>query len=250
MPEGELEPDHQKRRRWWLLILTAMAFVLLTATIAAINFRGESTVTASDSDTTANFADVSAAGSSDTNAAASEDVNAADMNATADANPASEPSDWNYSDTYDQVRGGTIYHASMDSENSANFNFPYGGGSTLSMTVRKHPSYGDDVIFAISKGQFVCHVDKCTGTINFGSGPEDLALSEPTDNSADTLFAADGNYVIERLKKAKRVVVELPFYQEGNRQFVFEMKKPLAWPPKGSETQELVEEPGNSLSDD
>jgi len=161
------------------------------------------------------------------------DMNATDINATADEATATEnTSGWSYNSDTDQLRGKTIYFASADSQNSVDFDFPYSGGSTLSMTVRKHPKYGNDVYFRISKGQFVCGIDSCQGTINYGDGAQSISLTEPEDHSSDTLFASNGSSVIEHLKKAKRVIIELPFYQEGNRQFTFETKG-LNWPPKG-----------------
>jgi hypothetical protein len=174
-------------------------------------------------------------------------MNATDMNATAELQAPSPPSDWDYSESFDQVRNATIYHASLESENAADFDFPYQGGSKLTMTVRWHPKYGQDVIFKISKGQFVCGVEDCSGTINFGSGPQTISLSEPTDNSSDTLFISDASDVIDQLKKTKRVVVELPFYQEGNRQFTFEMTSFLAWPPNGAEAKALATEDDNTI---
>jgi hypothetical protein len=139
------------------------------------------------------------------------------------------PEDWAYWTSFDEVRRDTIYRASLTSENSVSFGFPYEGGSSLTLMVRKHPTYGNDVIFKISTGQFVCGTDSCSGTINYGAGPEVIALSESTDNSSDTLFASDGDEVIKRLTATKKVIVELPFYQEGNRQFTFEATAPLVW---------------------
>jgi hypothetical protein len=56
-------------------------------------------------------------------------------------------------------------------------------------------------------------------------------LNEPEDHSSDTLFAANASSIIAKLKKSDRVIVELPFFQEGNRQFTFQTKG-LVWPPK------------------
>lgn len=98
--------------------------------------------------------------------------------------------------------------------------------------------------------QFVCHIDECTGTINFGTGPQTIRLVEPDDNSSDTLFAAASDEVIGRLETTKKVIVELPFYQEGNRQFIFEMTTALSWPPEGSASNQPSDADQNSASDD
>ena len=169
---------------------------------------------------------------------ATTDMNAAADEAIANADEALNQADaqtdggWSYDTSTDELRGQKVYQASVDSENSVYFAAPYDGGSTLSMTVRKHPKYGQDVYFTISKGQFVCGVETCSGTINFGSGPQTITLGEPSDYSSDTLFVTSSPSVISHLQKAKKVIVELPFYQEGNRQFTFETKAPLVWPPK------------------
>jgi hypothetical protein len=145
---------------------------------------------------------------------------------------AAPASDWSVSTAQDELRGRTIYYTQATSENRADFDFPYSGGSTLTLTVRRHPKWGDDVVFEISKGQFVCGIDDCRGTINFGNGAAPITLNEPEDHSSDTLFAANASSVIAKLKKSDRVIVELPFFQEGNRQFTFKTKG-LVWPPKG-----------------
>lgn len=166
------------------------------------------------------------------------DLNATDPNANAadvaptDLTADAQASGWSYDTERDQVRGRNVYYASVDSQNQVEFDFPYAGGSTLTMTVRKHPQYGDDVIFHISKGQFVCGVEGCSGTINYGSGPQRLSLTEPGDYDSQSLFASSGAAVIGHLKAADKVVVELPFYQEGNQQFTFNTKG-LKWPPSG-----------------
>lgn len=163
----------------------------------------------------------------------SESLVLSDNTATA-ANPVdpAPASEWSVSTEQDEMRGKTVHYAAVSSENEAYFDFPYNGGSRLTMTVRKHPKYGDDVVFQISKGQFVCGVDSCSGTINYGKGPERISLNEPADYDSETLFAASGQSVIKKLKSADKVIVELPFYQEGNQQFTFKTHG-LVWPPKG-----------------
>lgn len=154
---------------------------------------------------------------------------AVDSNAAA---PEAPTSDWSVTTEQDEMRGKPVHYAAVTSENEAFFDFPYNGGSRLTMTVRRHPRYGDDVVFQISKGQFVCGVDSCSGTINYGNGAERINLNESADYDSETLFAASASGVIRKLKGADKVIVELPFYQEGNRQFTFKTND-LTWPPKG-----------------
>lgn len=68
----------------------------------------------------------------------------------AQASPASTAAGWLVTSRKDEIRGGTIHEASLTSTNEVQFDFPYAGGSSLTMTVRKHPEYGEDVIFQIS----------------------------------------------------------------------------------------------------
>lgn len=148
-----------------------------------------------------------------------------------ESNPVAAKGDWVYSQRQDELRGRTEYYADVVSENSVSFDFPYSGGSTLRITIRKSPQYGEDVIFRISNGQFVCGVYDCNGAISFDGNSERLTLATPSDHSSDVLFAKYGSAIIRKLKSSDRTVVELPFYQEGNRQFTFATTN-LEWPPK------------------
>lgn len=145
--------------------------------------------------------------------------------------PIKERSAWSYSESKDELRGKTTYHARVVSDNSVQFDFPYNGGARLTMTVRKSPQYGSDVIFRISKGQYTCGLYNCKGAISFDGRSEALTLTTPADHSSDVLFATYGDAIIRKLKNSDRTIVELPFYQEGNRQFVFDTTN-LEWPPE------------------
>jgi Uncharacterised protein family UPF0547 len=202
---------------------------LLLAIIGSIAGGGASQSTNSSADAAANAAfDMNATADTAT-ANADAALNAA---AAEDSRAAEAGTGWSYSTSHDEVRGKTIYYANVDSDNQVEFDAPYSGGSTLTMTVRKHPQYGQDVIFRISDGQFVCGVESCSGTVNYGHGPERVSLTESADYDSKTLFASSGPSIINKLKNANKVIVELPFYQEGNRQFTFSTKG-LKWPPSG-----------------
>lgn len=142
--------------------------------------------------------------------------------------PPSSP--WTYRSTEDKVRGGTSYFATTTSTNSVNLDFPYNGGSTVDLTVRKSPAWGLDVIFTLSSGQLLCRTSRgCYATVRFDEGAaQRFNLNEPSDHSSDTLFISADHSFLAKLRKAKRLVVELEIYQAGRPQFVFNVAA-LQW---------------------
>lgn len=56
-------------------------------------------------------------------------------------------------------------------------------------------------------------------------------MSEPDSHSSDLLFVAydkTESKIIEQLKNSKKLVIEVPFYQEGKKQFTFNVNG-LEW---------------------
>lgn len=133
-------------------------------------------------------------------------------------------SKWQEFDRKDELRGTTDKFAIIDSNNSVDFDFPYCCDSTLKITVRQTSQYGKDVIFQISDGQFVCGIYDCAGMISFDGAPERLSLNTSADHDSKVLFAKYPDAIIRKLKNSEKVIIELPFYQEGNRQFTFDTK--------------------------
>lgn len=166
------------------------------------------------------------------------ETNAADMGldlAVSGDPPAASPAvqapqpQWSYSRTRDEVRNGEVVTARIRSTNSTNLDFPY-GNVHLNITVRRHPEWGLDVIFAVDEGQILCRIRDCSGTINFDGDPERLSLNESADNDSSVVFAQYPDAVLRKLRDSRRVIVELPFFRNGNRQFTFETTG-LQWPP-------------------
>lgn len=135
-----------------------------------------------------------------------------------------EPSNWSYRESHDELRNATNYRADIRSNNSHDFGFPYGNGNHLSITVRQHPEWGRDVIFKVDSGQLMCDIYDCRYTISFDGNAEGLTLVPPQDHDSTVLFAKYPDAIIRKLKSSDRTIVELQFYQEGNRQFVFDTK--------------------------
>lgn len=139
---------------------------------------------------------------------------------------------WDYDTSVDEMNDSKSRFASLTSDNSEYFDFPYNGGSYLKLTVRYTKKWGTDVYVSISKGQFNCN--EYDGTdyvrVRFDNGKAiKFRTTEPSDGSSDMLFLSNSKKFITLAKKAKRILVEAPFYQEGNRVFTFTVDKSLEW---------------------
>jgi hypothetical protein len=136
-----------------------------------------------------------------------------------------DTSPWSYSQDEDKVRGGTTYYARITSTNSISQSFPYDSDTTMSVTVRKSPAYGTDVVLTISSGQMMCpSYEGCSGTVRFDRGPaQRVSFNGPEDNSTDTIFVVGAKQFISKLKSAKKMTIEKTLYEAGNPQFEFDV---------------------------
>lgn len=141
---------------------------------------------------------------------------------------------WQYQSRTDELRGKAVRSAWIVSENSADFDFPYSGKNHLRMSIRSHPQYGTDLILRVDKGQILCrsYSEPCKGMISIDGKAESLTFNESGDHDPTVVFAAYPKPLIAKIKGSKRVIIELPFYQEGNVQFTFNTEG-LEWPQNG-----------------
>lgn len=139
---------------------------------------------------------------------------------------------WDYSTNTDEMNDSKSRFASLTSDNTVEFDFPYQGGSSLTVTVRSMKKYGTDVYIKISSGQFICNEYQGTNNVRVrfdNSAPVKFTTNEPSDGSSDLLFLNNAKKFINLAKKAKTIKIEAPFFQEGNRVFTFTVDKPLEW---------------------
>ena len=163
--------------------------------------------------------------------------NNSDSTIVADSNSVSTEEDkdlkgWDYTTDTDEMNDSKSRFASLESDNSVEFDFPYQGGSSLTITVRYMKKYGTDVYIKISKGQLISSEFEGTNNVRvrFDNGsPIKFTTNSPSDGSADMLFLNNAKKFINLAKKAKTIKIEAPFFQEGNRVFTFTIDKPLEW---------------------
>jgi len=130
---------------------------------------------------------------------------------------------WSYGRSEDAMTSRETRQASIQSENTVVFDFPYQGPQRGTLVLRDHPSYGKDVIFRIEQGQILCHsFSSCDVRVRFDDGtPERWSAAESADNNSTVIFLRNYNRFIQRLRSASVVRVQVPMYQEGNPVFEF-----------------------------
>jgi hypothetical protein len=143
---------------------------------------------------------------------------------------APQPKTWDYSTETDKVSDKPSKRASIASNNTFQLDFPYQGGSIGVLVVRKHPRFGKDVIFSVSKGQLLCtSYNGCQVSVKFDDKPAyKVSAEEPADHSSDTLFLQGYEKLVKDMKASKKALVEVTFYQQGNKSFEFNVEG-LKW---------------------
>lgn len=135
---------------------------------------------------------------------------------------------WHYRSEEDKITSDTVYHAYVEANEKLYFDFPYKGGSTLTLMLREKNNE-TDIILRVSKGQFIPSVTGGFVTVRFG---KDKAKKYPTsmssDYSSDVIFINNEREFVKNLKSHETVVIETEFYQEGLKQIEFNIDG-LTW---------------------
>lgn len=146
------------------------------------------------------------------------------------ANPEKQ---WQYITTKDDLTGKEIILARLVSPESLRLEFPYQGENRIRLTVRQHPQYKEDVFLSVDKGQILCNLRDCDVQIRFDDNPpEKYQGSEPSDRSSETIFlnAESRKRFLRKAAGAKKIVVQLGFFNQGVHTRTFETISPLVWP--------------------
>jgi hypothetical protein len=138
----------------------------------------------------------------------------------------STPSKWDYHVTTNEMSDAVWVRASINSENTVNFQFPYEGGSRLSFNLLHLSKNLDTAYICIDNGQFVPD----SVIIRFDDAPAIiLQSSPPSDGSTDQLSLSDFERHIPELRNASVMKIQPTFYSEGSRIFTFDVSG-LEWP--------------------
>lgn len=131
---------------------------------------------------------------------------------------------WSYGQHADQMRGTTSYGAEV--ENS---------GVPVKLFFWKNADGNSDVYFQAEAEHTVVSCLPGFGrplSVKFDDGPvEELECSHAMDDS-NTLFIKDSDRFIERIRGAKRLMLELELIEGPAQQFTLDVTG-LQWPPPG-----------------
>ncbi len=171
--------------------------------------------------------------SEETSGGSSKDSTAVTEKSAAEAEEKNTPQKtWTMSTSKDEMRGTTNTFASIESDNEVEFEFPYSGGSTLSIGVRNTEKYGTDVYLTISKGQFCGNEFDGSNYVSIKFDDEQLRkyhFDNSSSGSMDIIFLQKKKELINKFRTAKKIIIEAPFFDAGCKQFTFTIDKPLEW---------------------
>ncbi len=128
---------------------------------------------------------------------------------------------WKYDESVDKMRNEKSFYAVLPSDNSIEFKFPYNGGSNLLITLGKKGKNSSMAMLSITKGQF-SNLNGNTLSAKFDKNKiESFEFIIPKNSKRNVLFISDLTFV-EKIKKSKKLTLEVPFYGDGSRQFEFD----------------------------
>ncbi|WP_338876148.1 hypothetical protein WBJ53_10915 [Spirosoma sp. SC4-14] len=127
---------------------------------------------------------------------------------------------WAYEKKTDK-EGKPVYKASLVASNILEFSFPYNGGSVATLTIRKRES-GTTVYIEVSKGQFNRSFQGGKARIRFDrQSPVAYELVAAENGRANIVFFDAEQKLINQMKAAKEMVIDLDFAGQGVRQLLF-----------------------------
>ena len=130
---------------------------------------------------------------------------------------------WRYQVSTDQLTSKPTYTAWVKSLNQVSFDFPYQGIQRGQLILRTHPQYGKDLILQVEKGQMLVrsYEDTSVKVVFDDRSPVSYRVVGPADHGTTSMFFRDYHGFVGRMLKAKKMKISVPFYQQGNVVFEF-----------------------------
>ncbi|MEO6389344.1 MAG: hypothetical protein ABIT16_02430 [Croceibacterium sp.] len=133
---------------------------------------------------------------------------------------------WEYGSDKDEMRGDVTNWAAIKSPTDLNLSPPYDAANVAELWLW---SSGGDAALSVTQGQFTCRNGDML-PVKFDNGPVyEYACREPESGNSDTLYVnaafepvgGQPASLLDGLSKAKKMTIEVPFYQDGTKQITF-----------------------------
>jgi hypothetical protein len=127
---------------------------------------------------------------------------------------ASATGKWDYENETDPMTSTLTHRASLTANAPLSLEFPYGEVSAH-ITLRKKRG-NTDVMFWVSKGQIEHDSYDAKIRARFDDAPSQIyKCNTAADGSTETVFIRSESDFIKKLKKSKKLLVEVEFYSNG-----------------------------------
>jgi len=129
---------------------------------------------------------------------------------------------WSYSSDTDKMTSKVVYTAECDAKDELQMKFPYEGSRAI-LVVRAGES-GPSAYVHVTKGQMmgVTSFENATVNVRFDSeAMESYSVIGPSDGSSNTAFFNDSKKFMRKLKTAKKVLVQVAFFENGSQTMEF-----------------------------
>jgi Zn finger protein HypA/HybF involved in hydrogenase expression len=130
---------------------------------------------------------------------------------------------WAYDQSKDGMRDSVTYYATNTSSNSIDLDFPYNGGTQLTIVIRNTDSNGNEIMLITDNGQLWCEYNNCYMSAKFDDGEvKRYPLAKAAAGSSETMFLDNSTKdFIQNLKLSKAAMIEIGFFSHGKQQFEF-----------------------------
>jgi hypothetical protein len=134
--------------------------------------------------------------------------------------PPANAGKWTYEKKV-QPDGSTVSKATITASNILEFTFPYNGGSTATLTLRKREN-GTTVYLEVSKGHFNRSFQNGTAKVRFDQqSPITYALVAAENGRANIVFFDNEQKLIRQIKAARTMTIDVGFAGQGTQQIRF-----------------------------
>jgi len=131
---------------------------------------------------------------------------------------------WSYQTEKDEMTDNSIYIAHITSQDEVELEFPYEGGTYLTLWIRKNANKSEAYITS-SNGQLYDDINEPVINVRFDQEqPMNFGVLESADNDPTIRFISSADKFISKMKTAKKVKIEVQYYENGKHVYQFNTK--------------------------